>query len=534
MSTLLLPPRAETYGDHRDFLLDHPEAFLAHYFPHRLGDGLQPPHLRLIENALGHYKSLTLFPATFGKSTIGAELLPLWGLCRDPNIRIAVIAKNDDEVAGIARSMMAEMLDNDDLVNDFGPFRHKERPWGTQRISVANRTRRGKSDTLAFFGSGAKTVLGYRTDWTICDDVVTAENSATPELRSKLSGWFNKSVATGPEHPEMGRLSVYGTRFHPDDLYAELEEKRSTYTGETIYSTRQEDAIVSEEDELTLWPARWSWRALMEKKDEVGTVDFNKRYRNIAVDESRILFREEWVKGGYGPNGDVFPGCIDWDYVVGDYDPAWNLISGFDPAASQKTRAKRSAHIVIAFASCPKHDHCLWIVDLERAQLSVPQQRDLVIAKHKQYGLFMSVFEANAYQAGLGEIIEEELARTGMVYNIQPHYTSDRNKPDPETGVSALVPWVVNGKMHIPWGDPESRRKMQWLLDDLIPYPAGRTTDCVMALWFAFRRGQEARPPAPSFNRLAGHQSGNRLLRQAGRSRLVANPAYAQSFSEVE
>lgn len=529
MTTLLLPPRAETYGDHRDFLLDHPEAFLAHYFPHRLGDGLQPPHLRLIENALGHYKSLTLFPATFGKSTIGAELLPLWGLCRDPNIRIAVIGKNDSEVAGISRSMMAEMLDNDDLVKDFGPFRDKEKPWGTERISVARRTRRGKSDTLAFFGSGAKTVLGYRTDWTVCDDVVTAENSATPELRAKLSGWFNKSVATGPESPTEGRLTVYGTRFHPDDLYAELEEKRSSRTGETIYSTRQEDAIVDEEAKVTLWPARWSWDALMDKRDEVGTVDFNKRYRNIAVDESRMLFREEYLKGGYGPTGELYPGCLDWDYSVGDYDEGWSMVAGFDPAAAQKARSKFSAHIVIAFASCPRHETCLWIIDLERRQLSVPQQRELVIQKHYEYGLYMSVFEANAYQSGLGEIIEEELERRGAVYNIVPHYTSNRNKPDPETGVGSMVPWFENGKVHIPWGNPESRRKMQWLLDDLIPYPGGRTTDCVMALWFAFRRAQEARPPASSFNRLSGHQSANPLLRRTGASRLVLNPAYAQT-----
>ncbi len=91
-----------------------------------------------------------------------------------------------------------------------------------------------------------------------------------------------------------------------------------------------------------------------------------------------------------------------------------------------------------------------------------------------------------------------------------------------------MGPWFENGRVHIPWGNPESRRKMQLLIDDLIPYPAGRTTDCVMALWFAFRRANDARPPGASFNRLAGHQSANRLLRRPRGSRLIANPAYAQ------
>ena len=521
-------------ADHRDFLLANPDAFLAHYFPHRLGSGLQPPHLRLIRNALTHAKSLTLFPATFGKSTIGSELLPLWAVCGDPNIRIALIAKNDDEATAIARSMQAEMIDNDDLVRDFGPFRDKDKPWSTTRISVANRTRRGKSDTIAFFGSGAKTVLGYRTDWTICDDVVTEENSATTELRGKLSGWFNKSVATGPEDPVNGRLSVYGTRFHPNDLYSELEDKRNTFTGDMIYSVQQEDAIVSEEEKITLWPERWTWEALMAKKDELGILDFNKRYRNIAVDQSRLVFREEYIKGGRGDHGEDYPGCLDWDYVVGDYDPAWYKGAGLDPAASQKTRSKNTAHVVIALASCPKHENCLWVIDLDRGQLTVPQQRDLVVDKHQRYELDISVFEANAYQSGLGDLVKERLEQLNAVYTVVPHYTSKQNKPDPETGVQAMAPWFENGLVHIPWGNPESRRKMQWLIDELTQYPSGKTTDCVMALWFVWRRIQQQRPPAGSFNRLTGHSSANRWLHRPRSSRLVANPAYYQTHGDTE
>ena len=37
----------------------------------------------------------------------------------------------------------------------------------------------------------------------------------------------------------------------------------------------------------------------MELKAEMGTLDFNKRLRNIAVDKSRMVFKEEYVKGGY-------------------------------------------------------------------------------------------------------------------------------------------------------------------------------------------------------------------------------------------
>ncbi len=513
----------------RRALLDDPALFIVTYFAHRIAR-LEPFHMRLIHTATTDTRSMTLYPAGHGKTTLVSTLLPIWAICRDPNVRVSIIAKNTNEGEGIVRSIQSELIDNEALVRDFGPFQSDDpgKAWSLSRLDVANRTRRGKESTLAMFGAASKDVLGYRTDWTICDDVVSDINSATPEQRQKMRNWFDLCVETGPEHIH-SRLTVVGTRFHPNDLYGDLIELNVPSDDEqtllSLYATYREDAIVDQEAHTTLWPARWPWKRLMQMKVKLGTLSFNKRYRNIAVDESRMAFREEYIDGGW-IGKQQFPGCLDRDYRVGDYGDNWKKVAGFDPAIGSSRSAKFCAHVVLAAGSCKDHDRCYWVVDLERDQWTLPQQVELILTKHRDYHLLSSQVEANSYQAGLVEAIEHKMRETDIAYKIEPHYTNRSNKPDPELGVGSMSPWVERGAFHIPWGDAHSQRKMGQLVDEMKMYPDSRTTDTVMALWFAWRALEIAAPRFGAMNRL--DRDAPAWGRALGR-RVVKNPAYQQA-----
>jgi hypothetical protein len=511
----------------RRMLLDDPALFIVTYFADKI-ERLEPFHIRLIEQVTTKTRSLSLYPAGHGKSTLVSTLLPIWEVCKNPNVRIAIVAKNTTEGEGIIRAIQSEMVENEDLVRDFGPFRSTDegKAWSLSRMDVAKRTRRGKSSTIAMFGASSKDVLGYRTDWTVCDDVVDDINSATPEARLKLRNWFDLRVETGPEHLS-SRLSVVGTRFHPNDLYGDLleiavpdEKDRLT----PMYSVYREDgdAIVDADNHVTLWPARWPWARLMQQKVKVGTLNFNKRYRNIAIDESRMVFKEEFVRGGY-LGKTQYRGCLDKSYRVGDYGDNWRRVAGFDPASGASKHAKFCAHVVLASGSCKDHEKCYWVVDLERDQWTLPQQVDLILAKHQKYGLLASQVEANSYQAGLLEAIEQKMRERDLALRIQPHYTSKTSKPDPELGVQAMSPWVERGAFHIPWGDAYSQRRMSQLVDEMVMYPDSRTTDTVMALWFAWRELEQAMPAFKTLNRL--ERDAPMWNRRIGR-KIIKNPAY--------
>jgi hypothetical protein len=334
--------------------------------------------------------------------------------------------------------------------------------------------------------------------------------------------WFNLGVETMPEHP-WSRLTVVGTLFDPEDLYHTIRELKMPETQEPIYITQYEDAIVDEEERTTLWPERWTWDRLMAQKVKMGTLDFNKRYRNIAVDKSRIVFLREYLYGGY-IGKERYPGCLDETFCIGEYQDDWRRFAGFDPAIGTSKIAKFCAHITFGVGSCREHERCFWVIDLVRDQFTMPQQMDLIIQQHEKYELFASVIEVNGYQKGLKEGVEMKLAEGDMNYMILPHHTTRNTKPDPHVGIPGMQTMIENGFLHIPWGDQHSRRVMQQLMDELEMYPGGKTTDTVMALWFAWKAAQETAPKYASFNRLEKSRD-NMFARKGGR-RSVQNPAY--------
>jgi hypothetical protein len=506
----------------KGLLLEHPDLFVSHYFKHRI-QKLEAFHLRLINSATSESRALILYPAAHGKTTLVSTLLPIWAICQNPDMRLGIIGKNDAEANNISLAIQAELAQNVELIRDFGPFHPEpgdDKPWAAGKMTVAKRTQIHKEPTLAFFGSSSKHTLGHRTDWTICDDVVTEKNSNTPEQRQKLREWFNQSVRT------MGvpgaRLTVVGTLFDPSDLYNDLIELANPETGAPIWYVQREDAIVDEDEKKALWPAWWPWEELMALKAEMGTLDFNKRLRNIAVDKSRMVFKEEYVKGGW-IGKTQYRGCVDKTYKVGDYDPGWRKVAGFDPAVGLTKSAKFCAHVTLAAGSCRDHERCFWVVDMIRDQLSLPQQVDTILLQHQKYELLKSVVEANSYQQGLVDALKSKMSELGLAFNIEPHYTTRTNKPDPELGVQRMGPHFENGEFHIPWGDPASMRKMGQLVDELIQYP-GRTTDTVMALWFAWKQLQETGPKYKSSNYMKKPMAWTYGSSQ--RRRTVRNPYY--------
>lgn len=509
-------------------LLDNPDLFIAHYFE---GDikRLKPFHLELINIAASSRRGLVLYPAAHGKTTLVSTYLPIWALCKDPNARVAIIAKNETDATAIMRAIQRELVENEKLIRDFGPFKPEgddNKAWALGRLDIAKKTRAGKSASLAVFGSGARTVLGYRVDWVICDDVITEKNSATDEQRYKIQEWFTQSVMTMPQEWD-DRITVVGTLFDPKDLYNYLLDLSDPEDGTPLWDVRRIEAIVDEDKREPLWPEQWPWKRLMMEKAQMGTLAFNRRYRNIAVDPSRMAFKEEYIKGGYDPaSKSTLPGCLDPTYRIGEYEPAWLKYAGFDPAIGKVSRsAKFCAHIILGVGSCRDHERCLWVIDLQRDQMTLPQQVDSILAQHERYELQKSVVEANSYQAGLLQAIEEKMKDRGVAYRIEPHYTNRANKHDPEIGVPLMSPWFERGEVHIPWGDAHSKRKMGVFVDELISYP-GKTTDTVMAMWFAWLAAQVNAPRFKAYNRLQRH--GSIWTRQQSVGRMVQNPVYVR------
>jgi len=521
------PELAERAAIKKLTLPGNEEAFLRYYFPHRLDSALESFHIRLIDTALYESRGLVLFPAGHGKTTLISELLPILRLIRDPNSRGVIVQKNDDDAAAVMASIKAELEQNEKLIADWGPFKpdpntypqDEGKRWQSTWIDVHHRTRIHKSPTIAAFGAGARNVLGHRSDWLVCDDVVTEKNSATEEQRYKHLQWFTLAVETSGEKKKAGEsagnITVVGTMFHPHDLYASIIAKTKA-DGSAVYKHHREDAIRDEATEETLWPERWTWKELMDLRADIGALSFNKRYRNKPVDESEQHFKEEQLRG-LPPH----KGCLDRGRTLEEVDPTWRIIQGFDPAIGVSRGHKFCGHIVIGVPHEAK-DHRM-VVDIDRAQLTLPEQVDRIIHTAMSYqNIQTSVIEVNAYQRGLVQAIEQRCEQMGIPpIHMTPHVTG-RNKADPSIGIASLGPLVEKSLLRLPYGDEESIRRSEMLMQEMIEYPFFAYSDLLMALWFCCNQAREALPIYKSFNRLT-----DKTRRHLGsKSRTLRNPYY--------
>jgi hypothetical protein len=207
-------------------------------------------------------------------------------------------------------------------------------------------------------------------------------------------------------------------------------------------------------------------------------------------------------------------------------DEGWPRYGGFDPAIGLVRGHSWCVYTVLAVGSCSEHERCLWVVDQERDTMPIMKQARLILEMHERYGLDAAKVEANGYQAGLAQLVNDMMDRSHHAYRIEGHFTDAQKKHDPEIGIQSLSPWFEHGRIHIPWGDAASRAKMKQLVEELVTYP-GRSTDCVMSLWIAYLCQKDMAPRFQSYNRI------RRQIMLSGRAgpvthkRVVKNPYYA-------
>jgi len=525
------------------FVLSHPDIFIERYS----GLRLKTFQRRILYATYLNERLVVLLPAGHGKSTLISKWYTIWRICQNPNIRIILVMKTDAEVSYYARSIRKELAANHQLIRDFGPFvpRGKDAVWSNDAIEVHKRQIREPQPTVEFASSKSiEQVLGHRCDEYLCDDIVTPSTVSTDDQREKQKGVFNEGIDTGPQplwdrDPETGLFlnkpdeiywpspeeyipgleprywkgALIGTVFHPADLLHEKARSPQDLIPGRIYKGNapgwkmmyfdcwEHDADNNVTDN-PLWPERWSREALHMKEAGQGTIDFNKRYRNIAVSDADLTFKRIWVKG----EGD-YPGCLNrrrsWgelpEHAVypaleqwGPNPPKWYPVESFDPSTGRKNKGSTWSSYVVQAVNMNAKVKRRYLIDIFRAQLGFDDILTKLEEMYFLWGCQLSVIEQNAAQRWLidNERMKKLQLDRGMV--VKGHETQAGNKIDPIMGVGSMQGMVRDGLLDIPYMTPSDKEKAAPFIDQLQLYPEG-VTDWVMALWFgdlAFREGQ--------------------------------------------
>ncbi len=452
---------------------------------------------------------LILWPASFGKTTIvTTRALPVMSICDNPNARLQMIGKNETEAFSFSTNIRRELV-NPKLEADFGCFvpTDKSVPWSNNAFSVQQRQWRDVRENFEFFGTNSHSELGKRSDQVYIDDAETPDTARTPDMREKFLEWvhigpFTSARAAWPRDrndrvliPKRYKWSktarywgtgVVGTIFHPEAFYAMLT-RDPTFTCIKFDCFKDKACTISLSDKM-MKPA-----ALDAARASLGTIAFNKRYRNIAFNQEEMAFREAWVRGqDEVVNGQTVqhPGCLDLGHSFGEVDPEWTTYLGFDPASGSRSRWSAYAAYCLLGYDKKDPDRTIHLIDYLKVQDQFDRMLDHLLEGNPEYGI-EGFYGKYHYDVGT---VEKNAFGKWMVANdrvdpfikqsiIRPHYTGN-NKTDPEAGVFAMGEMFQNGRFRIPYKEPSDEAKAETFIGDLLLYPKG-TCDLVMAMWLA-------------------------------------------------
>jgi hypothetical protein len=505
----------------RKLLLGDPVAFISYYSGLKLKDF----HCRTLEIADKYPRSIFLYFAGGGKSTLLSWWYQVYKITQNRNVRLIVGLKNDGEKQTYARAIRNTLAGNHRLIADWGRFvpTGRDAVWSNDMIEVLGREIAEPQPTILFVSAQSiDQVLGRRCDIFTMDDIVTPTTVSTPEQRQKQDNLLSEGVETSPQYiwdrdPQTGRLLVpegiswpqdveyekgifCGTVFHPEDYYHRKIGKIADMKNGILYKKVKDPKYVAikydiwrdYEKRIPMWPERWTAAKIDMEEKSKGTVSFNRRYRNIATDEGSMVFRRAWLHGGM--DGSIeYPGCIDRTRSFEELPKNPYIVLGLDPSTGRKGKGTSFSSYIIMAIDRRETPQKRYIVDVFRKQMGFDDIVSYLTDGDEAHGIegFYSKYhyhearvESNAAQTYL---IDNERVRAAGLHGcrILPHETQNKNRNDPLTGVSSMQRMVKDGLLSIPYRTPADQSQAQDLIDQLLMFPEGSLDDYCLALWFA-------------------------------------------------
>lgn len=308
--------------------------------------------------------------------------------------------------------------------------------WSATNIVCRN----GARLTGKGFGSS---VRGAHPYWIIVDDGLKDNVIYSSLQRNKSTDYFH-SVIMNMLVPG-GQIIVVGTPFHAEDLYGDLKTKNGWFVIE--YPAIFPDGRI-------LWPQRWSFKDLMDKKETQGSIIFSRENlcRPITNESSifpmEILTRSLLRMENYTlvDSREEFP--IKFSKVVVGCDFAISANVGADYA-------------VFSVWGIDELTDERWLLHLYREKgAKFFEQMNVLRRINSRFRPDLIVMENNTFQ----QIFVETADTEGMP--VIGH-TTGIDKYDLKTGWPHLSTLFERGKIHIPIGNVYSQQVKDLIFQDL-------------------------------------------------------------------
>ena len=451
---------------------------------------VKPFHREIIDEMVRTFvfgsRLLVLTPPRHGKSELVIRFVA-WIIVMFPNIQILWVAANKDLASQMASKLKATFRFNKHLREMFlSPGRKFGDPgtelWRETEFTLYTRTDPTlKAPTFTALGS-TSTVAGRDADYIGIDDLEERKTVATSDLRAKSRQKHSEIMERQELHTGVVTIA---SRQHTEDIPNHLMQEEGEDAWKILtYSAHDElgCVVVDPEDyeahvDCVLMPEIRPYRWLMARESESIALGlpgrFSLRYLQVPIPESGIVFDMKIIKEE----------CLDRSRGLGmEALPAMRLIGGLDPAA-------RGTQVAFLWGWDGTTLHMIDYTPQIGGSVmgAVEIMRDWAV----RYDLRLWIHEDNSGQIDAWRHVQPYIDVIDKFDLIVKPHTTGMNKHDPESGISSMASWYHTGRISLPYGTGEARRKTHGLLRQLELWTSDGLskrgkTDIKMAHWLPF------------------------------------------------
>jgi len=429
---------------------------LDYFITEILGYELKPFHKEWSKAITTNHRNCIICARDHGKSILVSQNYILWHQIFSPQINPldkidnynSVLLSNSLNQSTELIARIKNLIETNDFLSTIKFDRSNK-----SRVQILEKGNRNRVDSLSFGSS----IRGLHPRIMVVDDPLNERDS----IASIYKFFFADAL---PLIKHDGYVTVIGTPFSFDDLYSDLKKPEKNFNVNTY------PAIIDGTKEV-LWPERWSYEDLMERKLLQGDWLFTREYLCQPVDSSTSIFPEDLVKG-----------CIDTRIGFDEHpDPNKRYTIGVDWSIGSKSSSDYS---VITVLRDDMHGN-LTIANVWRQnQVDYDVQIDALLKFNDFYKPSRIFIEDNAFQAVFKQILSK--ARIPV-----KGYTTTRTGK--ERDIFALHSAFENKRITLPKGTPISKEQIDRLETELLAfgYKDGKLKglighdDCVMSLTIA-------------------------------------------------
>lgn len=288
-------------------------------------------------------------------------------------------------------------------------------------------------------------IRGLHVGAVLCDDMPDESSLYSDEQREKLKELLKGTIE--PIVEPYGYFLVCGTPYSsaPNELYQVLKADKRFYCFEypVIFP-----------DGRPLAPDRYTFDQILAKKEELGTIVFNREYLVVPISDSSTIFPYEYLmRSTIGMENIRFATSID-DYPI----KLQRVHIGVDFAVSGNIGADYTVYSVWGVDSMKNY----YLLTYYRQKgMSHNEQIDKIVQLDRLFRPNKIVCESNGFQS-----ILSALARERGLKNIETFTTTEGNKKDLYTGLPSLSAMFERGQLKCPYAVGETRQAVDLMFGE--------------------------------------------------------------------